>query len=210
MTKYNTEDLIMFKDNELAQVKNLTRLTPIERRQAVKDLTAFSKKFLKHMDFKLTIPIVIEPRLKRAMGSFHSRDDESLCIKISENQLALSIHYNHIEMILATLKHELIHYVLFEQGKGFKDGQADFEQALAKYGATASWATPESKIKTSKGSCFTIFDVYQGINMKDDTDIIEIALTHTKNLQHGYVTKKRGNYTLGKRIGTKISYVSAK
>jgi len=94
-------------------------------------------KFLKeNYDLKLEVPIVLNGRLKSKFGRFihaphNSKNRISYSIEISKNY----IEYQTWENVISTLKHELIHYALYELGKPYRDGEKIFESELAKHGS---------------------------------------------------------------------------
>jgi SprT-like protein len=103
----------------------------------IEELTRHAKEFLrKNYDMDLTVPIVINPRLKRAMGRFvyHQSSNEPVAIQIA----GYVIKYGDKSVILDTLYHELIHYVLFMQGKPFDDGTKCFESELRRLGVSST------------------------------------------------------------------------
>src|SRR5699024_8098498 len=64
----------------------------------------------------------------------HSYEGESLRIELAKNLL----QYGSDQAILGTLKHELVHYALFEQDKPCEDGDEYFENELRRVGAPST------------------------------------------------------------------------
>lgn len=78
-----------------------------------------------HFNLLLSIPIIINGRLKRVLGVFRLNPDRSA------KQIELSktlIESNNEEIILDVLYHELIHYGLHQLHKPFKDSSKEFKQ----------------------------------------------------------------------------------
>jgi SprT-like protein len=95
----------------------------------------FAIKYLKdEFGLELNIPIEINSRLTRALGRFRYRRRgkqlEARCIELSKDLLS---HYNK-ETILAVLKHELVHYALFELGLPHDDSSSNFKAACISRG----------------------------------------------------------------------------
>ena len=106
------------------------------RRTMVKRFEEFGREFLKeNYGIELGIPIKINARLSRALGRFvHEADGNSLEIDLSKSL----IEYNEPEFVEDVLKHELIHYALYELGKPYRDGDSYFETEIKKHGATSN------------------------------------------------------------------------
>ncbi|MGE6347973.1 SprT-like domain-containing protein [Bacillus mycoides] len=94
-------------------------------------------KFLKdNYDMKLGIPIILNGRLKTTYGKFvhanrNSKKRASRRIEMSKTY----IEHQPWDIVVETLKHELIHYALYELGKPYRDGESLFESELAKHGS---------------------------------------------------------------------------
>ncbi|HFK1435109.1 TPA: SprT-like domain-containing protein [Bacillus cereus] len=96
-------------------------------------------KFLKeNYNMKLGIPIILNGKLKRTFGRFrhapHNQKRFSHSIELSRT----FIEHQPWENVLSTLKHELIHYALYELGEPYRDGEKLFESELAKHGSHSS------------------------------------------------------------------------
>ena len=105
---------------------------------SINQLTNFANKFLsENFDgMQLDIPIKINGRLSRVLGRFrhYSAPKKPVVIELSKNM----IQYYELEEILDVLKHELVHYALYMQGKPHRDGDAYFENKLKELGITAT------------------------------------------------------------------------
>lgn len=100
----------------------------------------YARKFLKdNYKMDLNIPITINGRLSRSLGKFVHRAAirESVRIEISKKHLM----YSPLDDILSTIRHECIHYALFELGKPYRDGDVVFESELRKHGAKSTGTT---------------------------------------------------------------------
>lgn len=134
-----------------------------------KQLEAYAKKFLeKNYNTYLTIPIKISGRLTSTGGHFKGRISggvrEPMDIQLSERFIASALHdgQDGLEAILDTLKHELVHYVLFKQGKDFSDGDYEFESELARLDIGASGSTRKELVQSKKvNTWYKVVDVYE-------------------------------------------------
>lgn len=93
-----------------------------------------ARKFLMEAyGMELSIPVVINPRLKSTFGRFihriHGR--KSVRIEMGKNYIA---HYDW-KNIYETLIHECIHHALYEKGLPHRDGEKTFEDELVKHGS---------------------------------------------------------------------------
>ena len=92
-------------------------------------LKKYAESFLrKNYNLSLEIPLLINNRLRSTLGSFNRnyKGDKACEIELS-GQL---VKYATKDVILDTLKHELIHYALFVLNKPFHDGDEYFENEL--------------------------------------------------------------------------------
>lgn len=134
-----------------------------------KELEKYSNEFLeKHYNTNLTVPIKISGRLTSTGGYFKGRISggvrEPIEIQLSERFIASALHdgQDGLEAILDTLKHELVHYVLFKQGKDFSDGDYEFENELARLDIGASGSTNKKLVKSKKtNTWYSVVDVYE-------------------------------------------------
>ena len=142
-----------------------------------KELEKYSNEFLeKHYNTSLTVPIKISGRLTSSGGYFRGRISggvrEPMEIQMSERFIASALHDGQegLEAILDTLKHELVHYVLFKQGRDFSDGDDDFESELARLDIGASGATNKKLVQSKKvNTWYKVVDIYE----RESYDIIE-------------------------------------
>lgn len=140
-----------------------------------KDLEAYANKFLeKNYNTSLTVPIKISGRLTSTGGYFKARIEKGIRkpmeIQMSERFIASALHDGQegLEAILDTLKHELVHYVLFKLGKEFRDGDCEFESELARLDIGTSGTTNKELVKSKKLNVwYSIVDIYeqQGYDM---------------------------------------------
>ena len=91
--------------------------------------------FCKEFGYFPAIRIEISPRLSNANGRFARVIDrysgETLDVYIQ--MAGRFMRHCHITSLLKTLKHELVHYHLWNKGKDFKDGQPTFEKMIEHY-----------------------------------------------------------------------------
>lgn len=163
---------ILEKDYDKS-VHNLVKLKDSEKFKFEKEMKDYARVFLRqNFDMVLRIPIKIDGRLTRAGGSFHffsGNNKRSDMIKMSERFIACALHdeKDGIEAILDVLRHELVHYALFEQGRDFSDGDKDFENTLKELEIGSSGATAKSR-RLSKVSnvWYSMIDIYQSSGKK--------------------------------------------
>lgn len=100
----------------------------------VSEMTEIAKEFLKDTyDMELAIPIEINTRIKKTLGRFrHYRGTARRSVKIEIGK-ELILHHPQ-EVVIDVLKHELVHYALYEQSRAHRDGDYDFENELKKHG----------------------------------------------------------------------------
>lgn len=114
----------------------------------LKDLHRFAEEFLQEeFNMSLNIPIKLNGRLKRAGGRFILKEDLfTRSLTALEIDLNKTVYENNpIDVVLDILKHELVHYALFEQGLPFRDGEKVFENTLTRLGISS---TNTVKVKT--------------------------------------------------------------
>lgn len=108
------------------------------------ELTWAADEFLiEEFALELEIPIRISRRMSKTFGSFaftRSRKtgkQDAKEIVISANL----IEHHPWEDVIDTLKHECVHYALFELGKPYRDGDAYFENTLRAHGISSTQTT---------------------------------------------------------------------
>lgn len=105
---------------------------------SINQLTNFANKFLsENFDgMQLEVPIKINGRLTRALGRFkhYKAPKKPIAIELAKD----TIEYYELNEILDVLKHELVHYALYMQGKPYKDGDYYFENKLKELGISAT------------------------------------------------------------------------
>ncbi|WP_144472967.1 SprT-like domain-containing protein [Bacillus pumilus] len=100
-------------------------------------MTQYAKKFLAdNYSMELNIPIKISSRMTKTLGCFRSKRSykESVDIKISKSL----VQHQSWDAVLDVLRHELIHYVLYEKDMPYKDGQDAFEKELKKHNTNST------------------------------------------------------------------------
>ena len=108
--------------------------TTEELKMSQHEIEEYARRFLKETyNLELTIPIVINGRLTRALGSYvttrSGNNEKPVRIELSKKHL----EYSKIEDIQDTIKHEIIHHALHLLGKPFDDGHPIFESELKKH-----------------------------------------------------------------------------
>lgn len=95
------------------------------------EIKGFADKFLRQeFGLRLEIPIKVNGRLTRSMGRFRYNPLRALDIELAK----VLVMYNTDEVVLDTLKHELVHYALYELGQPFDDSDAEFIEACQSRG----------------------------------------------------------------------------
>jgi SprT-like protein len=86
---------------------------------------------------KLTVPLKLNGRLKKACGRFvyYKRGDTPRPKTVELNRTF--VENNEPAVVLDVLRHELVHYALFMQGKPHSDGQRYFEHELRRLGVVS-------------------------------------------------------------------------
>lgn len=94
----------------------------------IADLTEIARQFLRdEYGLALEIPIKRNNRLRSTLGAFvHERKKKSLYIELS----GVLFEYADDSVIVDVLKHECIHYALYELDRGYIDGNSEFEGEL--------------------------------------------------------------------------------
>ena len=109
---------------------------PEPQSDQITELTKFATKWI-HDTYGITleIPILTNNRLTRALGRFRYRSNgQSVSIELAGDLLK----YYPQEEIIDVLKHELVHYACFSQGKPYLDGSPHFESELVRLGVTGT------------------------------------------------------------------------
>lgn len=188
------EKMVVKKGVYSNDVHKMIKLTSKQKTEFTEQMTIFANNFLKdEFGLGLKIPIEITGRLTRTGGAFHykSRRKESVVIKMSERFVACALLDNDgINAILDILKHELVHYALYELDKPHRDGDYEFESTLARLHIGASGATNDKKILSQKENVwYTILDVYE---------------CKQTQKQYKYNHSQKETAWIGKRIGYEI------
>ena len=89
---------------------------------------------------ELDVPVKLNNRLSKAMGRFKvTRQGQSI-----EFAGKLLKEYP-LDEVKSVVKHELTHYVLYNKGEPWRDGQPHFEKELKRIGATSNFG--ENRLK---------------------------------------------------------------
>jgi len=99
---------------------------------SIEQLTQIAINFLaEKYDLPLEIPIVINGRLRTAMGRYLSScEDKPESIELA----GFLMKYGAQSVIIDTLYHECVHYALHVKGEPNADGHPHFESELRKHG----------------------------------------------------------------------------
>ncbi|AGI11813.1 hypothetical protein X915_gp089 [Bacillus phage vB_BanS-Tsamsa] len=98
-----------------------------------RQLKKYADKFLmENYGMTLTVPLKLNGRLSKTLGwfSYTRKEGRPLAVEINK-KFAIN---NDAELVLDVLKHELVHYALFMQGKPHSDGDSYFENELQRKG----------------------------------------------------------------------------
>jgi SprT-like protein len=100
-------------------------------------LKRFANEFLQtNYNMSMNIPLEINGRYKTKLGCFYHKRSIHQSTRIA---LSKSMYESgDTNKILDVLKHELIHYALYEKGLPYKDGQSYFENELKKHGISST------------------------------------------------------------------------
>lgn len=100
---------------------------------SISNIELYAKEFLSNNfdGMALDVPIEVNGRLSRAMGRFIAINRKSHSIELSKNL----VQYNDMEVIQDVLKHELIHYALYEMGLPNGDDDKEFINTCNRLGA---------------------------------------------------------------------------
>lgn len=85
-----------------------------------------------------SIPIYINKRLKKDLGTYVYKDDIEGIVPVSIQLSSQFVQFAEMIMILDVLKHELCHYVLSLRGYPFLDNQLAFEMELERVQCNAT------------------------------------------------------------------------
>lgn len=91
-------------------------------------LRKYAEKFLReNYQINLDIPLTLNARMRRTCGWFRfTRSGIAKCIELNK----YFVENNEPVVVLDVLRHELVHYALFVEGKPNKDGHPVFENEL--------------------------------------------------------------------------------
>lgn len=114
-------------------------------------LENYAKKFLKETyNMDLAIPLQLNGRLKTTCGRFMYKrskiDGSTQASRVELNKYF--VENNEPSVVLDVLKHELVHYALFEKGKPNSDGHPVFERELKRLGIVSQSTINKYTIKS--------------------------------------------------------------
>lgn len=119
---------------------------------SVYQLKMYANKFLKdNYGIELIVPLELNGRLKTTCGRFISRRyyDGRTEPKVVELNKTF-VESNEIVVVLDVLRHELVHYALFMQGKPNNDGHPVFENELKRLNIVSQESIDQYKIASKK------------------------------------------------------------
>ena len=169
-------------------VKQYTEWTKADEALSLAKYQRYADGFCKDHDLD-PIRVVFNGRLKGALARFISYTDGHYpYIDMNKTQAVMDYKFNK-DTMSNHLLHELTHYQVYKAGKGFHDGQADFERQLLINGASASGYTNKHKIVSNVPMiAYKVMDEY--IAVDKDSNIRDRWLhKHSKNASY------KGNYT---------------
>lgn len=108
-------------------------------------LKQYANKFLMETyGMKLSVPLEINGRLKKACGRFVwlKKDRQPKVVEMNKD----FVENNEPQMVLDVLKHELVHYALFMKNIPHSDGDAPFERELRRLGIVSQNTINKYKI----------------------------------------------------------------
>ena len=131
----NSNQLTWIEDEIDGTYRGLDRSTKeVHRVLAIIKEEAFQW-FLEEFGYKPEIQILIDGRKQKANGVFR-RYTNSRTGELTKMNISMSgrfMRHVHVACLLKTLKHELVHYHLYTQGRDFSDGTREFEALMEKY-----------------------------------------------------------------------------
>ena len=157
-----------------------------------------AREFLAQVGDYHMIPIKLSGRLKSTFGYYATvRSNNHHFIELNKQQVILD-YRNKTDIMVDTLKHELVHYTCDIDGLDDNDGSYDFESRLAKYEICSSGSTDDSLKITNKAlEYYAIKDVYTGTSKKTGKVLEYEKHDHTikpKFLNRNMIYKVNGKY----------------
>lgn len=110
-------------------------------------LKMYAKKFLQETyGMELIVPLELNGRLKRACGRFvyYVRSGKPKSVEMNK----YFVENNEPVVVLDVLRHELVHYALFMQGKPHSDGHPVFENELKRLGVVSQKTIDKYEIQS--------------------------------------------------------------
>jgi SprT-like protein len=128
-------------------------------------LKMYANKFLQeNYGMEFIIPLELNSRLRKSCGRFISisyRDGRPSEPKVVELNKYF-VENNEPTVVLDVLRHELVHYALFMQGKPNSDGHPVFERELKRLGIVSQSTIDKYDIESKKRNVYRNF--YQCAN----------------------------------------------
>lgn len=115
----------------------MVTMSSTQLQMSQQEIEAYAKSFLKEAyNMELTIPIVINPYISNVLARFlhYKNHGSSIALEFSKKYLK----HGQLNDILGTIKHECIHFAMYEMYRPYKDGHPEFEAELKKHGANTT------------------------------------------------------------------------
>jgi SprT-like protein len=111
-------------------------------------LKDYANKWLQdNYNMKLEIPLRLNGRMQRTCGWFKHKGLKKQPIVVELNKFF--VENNEPMLVLDILRHELVHYAMYMQGRDYKDGSYGFERELKRLGVVSQSTIDKYEI-TSK------------------------------------------------------------
>jgi len=169
-----------------------------DKKLTLDDLNNYANNFLvNNYDIELSIPIMVNKRLKRKLGTYTYQKYTNVPVKIELSYDLVKYGTNNI--ILDTLRHELIHYALHRLDLPHFDGQSYFENELIKHNTSATRTNFIGKIEVFQCSKCKKEIHHRVVNIKNFTSryistCCKSSFTHVGSELHDGENKRRINY----------------
>jgi SprT-like protein len=112
-------------------------------------LKKYADKFLmENYGMKLNVPLKLNGRLSKTLGWFIYKKKSNIPVAVHLNKKFAQ--NNDQDLVLNVLKHELVHYALFMQGKPHSDGESYFENELKRRGIISQSTVDQYSITSVK------------------------------------------------------------
>lgn len=101
----------------------------------IEELEDYVRRFLKeNYGVRLHIPVRLNGRLTRVLGRFRHKDGVAHALEFNKK----FFENGKEDDIIGVIKHESIHYALYETARPYKDGTPYFENELVKHNAPST------------------------------------------------------------------------